>query len=405
MSTSIVYHLFGAKGYDYKKFELNTGNGIRFKIERKRNEIKCPKCHSKQIIFKGSVSRSLKAMPTGNYRSIYLDIKVHKIKCNECGSRLQEEIPILPTAKAHHTKQFEGMTCDLLKFATIKDVAEYTKMSWSTIKGIDKRRLNREKPKIQLKDLQYIAVDEIYLGKNKKYKTIVIDLASGRIIYVGDGRGHEALKEFFKKIKKYKNNLKAVAMDMSGAYYSAVTKELEGVDVIFDRFHIVKLMNEKLDKIRREYQKSLFTDNKKVIKGKRYLLLKNPDKLKEDQKEELDKLLKLNTPLTTAYILKEDLRQLWEANSWDQGKIFLDNWIQKAIASGIKQLKIMANTLTKYKEGILNYFKHRMNIGILAGKRISSARIEGVNNKIKRMLRMCYGLRDDTYLELKLRCL
>ena len=85
--------------------------------------------------------------------------------------------------------------------------------------------------------------------------------------------------------------------------------------------------------------------------------------------------------------------------------MFLDNWIQKAIVSGIKQLKTMANTLSKYKEGILNYFKHRVGFGVLAGKRVTSAMIEGVNNKIRTMLRACYGLKNDTYLELKLRCL
>ena len=94
-----------------------------------------------------------------------------------------------------------------------------------------------------------------------------------------------------------------------------------------------------------------------------------------------------------------------DCQSFDEGETFLDNWIQKAIASGIKQLKTMANTLTQYKEGVLNYFKHRIQSGALAGKRVSSARLEGINNKIKTMLRACYGLRDDDYLELKLRCL
>ena len=404
MSNTIIYHLFGAIGYDCQRFRIEAGS-MRFEIKRKSHEIQCPKCRSKEITFKGSVNQLLRAMPVGHHRNVYLDVKIHKIKCKECGSRLQEEVPIIPTAKIHHTKRFESIAWGLLEIATVQAVARHCQMSWGTVKEIDKRRLKRKKPKIRLKDLRYIAIDEIYLGKKKQYKTIVIDLISGRIIYVGAGRGAEALKKFLKKIKRYKDKLQAVAMDMSGAYYSAVTNELKGVDVIFDHFHIVKLMNEKIDKIRREYQNSLNDENKEVIKGKRYLLLKNPDNLDTDQKQQLDELLELNSPLTTAYILKEDLRQLWDCQSFDEGETFLDNWIQKAIASGIKQLKTMANTLTQYKEGVLNYFKHRIQSGALAGKRVSSARLEGINNKIKTMLRACYGLRDDDYLELKLRCL
>ena len=171
-------------------------------------------------------------MPVGHHRNVYLDVKVHKIKCKECGCRAQEEIPIIPKAKVHHTKRFESIAWDLLQFATVQDTARYCQMSWGAVKEIDKRRLKRKRPKIRLKDLRYIAVDEIYLGKIMKYKTIVIDLITGRIIYVGDGRGIEALKSFIKKMKRYKDRLQAVAMDMSGAYYSAVTTELTGVDVI-----------------------------------------------------------------------------------------------------------------------------------------------------------------------------
>ena len=125
----------------------------------------------------------------------------------------------------------------------------------------------------------------------------------------------------------------------------------------------------------------------------------NPNNLSEKQNVELDKVLKLNKPLSKAYILKEELRILWGCKDIATGEKYLNEWIEK---SKLTQMKQMAKTLTKYKKGVLNYFKHSIGHGKLAGHRLSTGPIEGMNNKIKRMLRITYGLRDEEYLRLKI---
>ena len=122
-------------------------------------------------------------------------------------------------------------------------------------------------------------------------------------------------------------------------------------------------MNERIDSIRREYQNMFDTKERKVIKGKRFLLLMNPDNMTDEQQVELKKVLELNTPLTTAYILKEELRLLWDCQDEATGKKYLNSWIERANGSEIKQMKQMAKTLTKYKQGTLNYFRHEIEDG------------------------------------------
>ena len=112
MSTSIIYHLFGVKGYDYQRFVLSKGE-IKFVIKRKQGHIRCPKCNSYDIVTRGSRIRSLRALPVGHYRNIFLDVKVYKIQCKTCGARVQEDISILPYPKAQHTKVFEYIVWDL----------------------------------------------------------------------------------------------------------------------------------------------------------------------------------------------------------------------------------------------------------------------------------------------------
>ena len=276
---------------------------------------------------------------------------------------------------------------------TILDVAELTGLCWDTVKGIVKERLARDYAHIRLKDLRRLAIDEIYLGRKKKYLTLVIDQESGRIVWVARGKGGEALQQFWRRLKASGGRIEAVAMDMSQAYASAVARHLPGALIVFDRFHVMKLMNEKLDDLRRELVRQAESQDARVaIKGTRWLLLYRRDNLPKNKARELEKALELNQPLATAYLLKEELALAWEQGSWEAMADFCCAWCEKAIASGIDQLIAMAQSLTDHAEGLLAY----------AVTQMTSGRMEGINRKIKTLLRQVYGLRDDDFLRLKL---
>jgi transposase len=224
---------------------------------------------------------------------------------------------------------------------------------------------------------------------------VVLDLKSGAVVFVGEGKGAEALTPFWKRLKCSKAKIEAVAIDMSPAYISAVSNNLSKATIVFDHFHVIKLFNEKLSDFRRKLHREA-TDvlQKGVLKGTRWLLLKNPENLKDERNESqrLEEALKLNKPLATAYYMKEDLREIWKQKTKTKAEKLLKDWAKRAQISGIGMLKKFANTLLAHRSGILAYYDFPISTGPL----------EGTNNKIKTMKRQAYGFRDKEFLKLKI---
>ena len=275
---------------------------------------------------------------------------------------------------------------------TLADVSALAGLSWDTVKDIVKQQLQHDYGRPRLKALKYLAVDEIYVGRAKKFYTLVLDLETGQIVWVGHGRGQAALGKFWRRLRLSKARVQAVAMDMSGAYWAAVLEALPKVKVVFDRFHIIKLMNEKLDVLRRDLVREAEGPLKMAIKGTRYLLLTRMDNLNDDQLPKLEKALQLNEPLSLGWYLKEELSLLWQQSSYKAMEGFLRQWCKRAIDTGIKQLGQMANTLLTHWTGVLNWWVHPLNNG----------KMEGTNNKVKTLTRQAYGYRDEDFFILKL---
>ena len=182
---------------------------------------------------------------------------------------------------------------------------------------------------------------------------------------------------------------------MSPAYRQAVERHLPRAIHVFDRFHVVKLFNEKLSVFRRElHRKAADTQQKQVLKGTRWLLLKNPENLdpQRNEQQRLEDALALNKPLATAYYMKEDLRQLWEQKTKRQARAFLDDWLARARCSKIDILYDMARTLGRHRHGLLAWYDCPISTGPL----------EGTNTKIKLMQRLAYGYRDREFFKLKI---
>ena len=275
---------------------------------------------------------------------------------------------------------------------TVSDLAALTGLSWDTVKNILKARLEKDYGHPRLKDLQRLSIDEIYLGRRQRFYTLVIDLDTGRIVWATPGRGGDTLRKFWRALRLSRAKIQAVAMDMSPAYWAAVLENLPGVAIVFDRFHITKLVNEKLDDLRRDMVREATGPMKKTVKGVRYLLLMRRENVEADKLPRLEEALKHNEPLSMGYLLKEALGLLWEQPSYARMKSFLHQWCAWATESGVRQMMQLAKTLLSHASGILAWWKHRINNG----------RMEGINNKIKTLLRQTYGLRDERYLVLRL---
>ncbi len=394
MSTSVLYHCFGVMGrgihHSHTRFE--EGRTV-FRINQDPTTFQCSRCGSRAVKKKGTVRRTWITLPIG-LRPTLIEWDVQRLRCLGCGALRQVNIPFADPDR-RYTRAFDRYVLELSRHMTMADVARHLGISWHTVKEIQKRYLQRRFLCPSLKDLKRIAIDEISIGHGHRYLTVVLDLHSGAVVFVGEGKGADALEPFWKRLKFSRARIEAVAMDMSQAYITAVRSNLPHATIVFDHFHVIKLMNEKLTELRRDlYRETTDLLQKGVLKGSRWLLLKNPENLRDDRNERarLEEALSLNKPLATAYYMKEDLRRLWSFPNKATATAHLQDWIARAEASGIRILKDLAKTLATHRTGILAYYDHRISTGPL----------EGTNNKIKTLQRQAYGFRDRAFFILRI---
>ena len=225
--------------------------------------------------------------------------------------------------------------------------------------------------------------------------TIVVDLDSGEGLYTAEGNGLACLEPFFQRLKRSGARLQAIAVDMGGAYPKAIDLwGPPGVAIVHDRYHLVAEMNDAIDRVRREEQNRLVGEGKKSIKGSRYLLLYDQEKLADlpEKKRRLDVLLAENDLLHKAWLLKEDLRLFWAQGSKMDAEKFILGWCSDARSTGNHHLSRIASTIKFHIQAIIAWHDHP----------ISSGPLEGLNNKIKVLKRTAYGYRDAAFFGLRL---
>ena len=391
MSTSLLYHGFGLVGYRYVRQSFMEGFVV-FGIEQPRERLRCSHCGSADVWSQGGVDRTFRAVPIGS-KPVLLQFKVPRVLCFECGHVRQVKLGFADPRRSY-TRAFERYALDLSRHMTIDDVARHLDVSWDIIKDIQSRSLQKRFGKPKLKNLKQIAIDEIAIGRGHRYVTVVLDLLSGAVVFVGDGKGVDSLTLFWRRLRRSHARIRAVATDMSRAYIRAVRDNLPTAVHVFDHFHVIKLFNDKLSNFRRELFREATADQRAVLKGTRWLLLKNPENL-DPQRNEWERLrdaLDLNQPLALAYYLKEDLRQIWQQPSKAAARCVLEDWLRRARATNIRMLTQFADTLEEHQEGILAYYDYPISTGPL----------EGTNTKIQLLKRQAYGYRDIEFFKLKI---
>jgi transposase len=392
MSTSLLYHGFGIRGYRYVKTEFVEGKVI-LHIKQPRERLCCPACQSRNVVLRGRSERRFRHVPIGG-KQVWIQFAVPRVGCQDCGCVRRVKVSFADLRR-RYTRAFARYVLELSRHMTIKHVAGHLGVGWDTVKEIQKMHLQRHYARPPLAHLRKLAIDEIATRKGRVYLTVVLDLESGVVVFVGDGKGADSLLPFWKRLRASRARIQAVAIDMSRAYIQAIETHLPDADLVFDRFHIVKLLNDKLTQLRRElYREAKDKLHKDVLKGTRWLLLKHPENLdaSRNEKARLQEALRINASLATAYYLKDDLRQLWAQPHRTAARNFVTSWYLRAMESGIRVLQQFARTLAGGLLGIMNWFRHPISTGPL----------EGVNNKIKTMKRQAYGFRDHEFFKLKI---
>lgn len=321
-------------------------------------------------------------------------VQVRRISCKRCGACARERIDFCPKPNVSYTKWLVKFILALRADMSITAVARLTGLHWQSIKDIEKTYLSRKYQKVRLGAVRWLGIDEVYLGRTFGYITVVRDLQSGAVLFIGKGKGGDALKPFERRIRKKAHQIEAVTIDMSNAYAAWISKVLPDAEIIYDNFHVIKLMNDNMDELRRSTMNNLKEEQKKELKGKRYLLLRNKEKLSAEAANELKKLRFQYKDLGTASMMKEYLRNIYKlADCASTARLAFERWCEKAEVSSVRCLKKMAKTIRKRMDGLLAYWKYN---------RLTNASQEGFNNKIGWLTRQAYGYRDEAFLYLKI---
>lgn len=237
-----------------------------------------------------------------------------RVRCPRCGPRL-ERLDWLERY-SRHTRRLAESVARLCAVMPVKDVASHYDLHWSTVKDIHKRYLHRTLGPPDLSGLDVIAMDEFAIQKGHRYATVIVEPCHKRVLWVGRGRKRECVRPFFKLLgDEGRARLKAVVMDMNGAYEEEVRAQCPQAEIVYDLFHVVsKYGRDVIDRVRVDEANRLRHDKpaRKAIKGTRWLLLRNKDNLKtESDRVRLSELLAANRKLLAVYILKDELKELW----------------------------------------------------------------------------------------------
>jgi transposase len=301
-------------------------------------------------------------------------------------------------AGARYTKRLAELVSALCRHLPISAVSRWTGLAWRTVKDMDRSHLRATLPALNPRDItgvRILGIDEVARAKGHDYVTVVYDLESGALLWVGDGRSAENLSVFLAALtQETAEGIQAVAIDMSAAFAKAVREQLPQAAIVHDRFHVMQLYGKAVDQIRRREFKSASPENQDIIKGTRYLLLRHRDDLSSAQQVHLDRLLDINHGLHTAYVLKEQLQALWESpkDVTDMCRRLV-TWCDLAHASGLPSLRRFARTLKQHSVGICNYARFP----------ITTARVEAGNVAIGMIRKRARGMLDTDYFKLKIR--
>jgi transposase len=324
---------------------------------------------------------------------VWLSVNYRKIKCDFCLGVRVEELSFCNACK-RLTNRLARYVYELCRLMPVDDVARHLNLNRKTVKEIDCLALEEHFGGTDYTNLQILALDEIAVKKGHLYLTVVLDYLTGRVVWVGAGRNKETLDAFFAGMsKEQKDAIEAVAMDMWEPYINRVQHHCPCAKIVFDFFHLVQAFSRVIDNIRRTEYACASIAEKPVLRGSRFLLLKNKENLTETQHAKLQDLLNLNTTLNAVYILKDQLKVIYQQTTRAAAQAALNLWC--VIAGQIKHpaIKRFIGRLRFFEYGILNHSDYP----------ISTSRLEGVNNKIKVIKRRAYGFHDPHYFALKIK--
>ncbi len=367
-------------------------------VPRKGRKAICSGCQKPRPGYDTLAVRHFEHIPFWGFLVFFLYGRP-RVDCPKCGV-VVEEIP-WANGKEHMTKSYQWFLAHWAKLLSWQEVARSFKTSWYQVFTAVKMAVKWGRERMNLDNIFSIGIDEVLWHRGHKYLTVVyqIDDHCKRLLWIGKNRHKKTLLKFFKWLGKERwYTLKFVCSDMWKPYLQAIKTIMETalqMIHIIDRFHIMSQMNKAIDKVRSQEVKTLKKKGKEpILRKSRWIFLKRPENLTEDQDQKLAQLLKQNLKTVRSYLLKEDFQRLWEYVSPYWAGKFIDRWTRKVMYSRIEPMKKIAKMIRRHKPLIMNWFK--------AKKNVSSGIVEGLNSKLKLTFKKAFGFRTYQATEIQL---
>ncbi len=379
----LYYEILGLKDpWEVEEVDLCLEqNEVTIYLNYKSKTGLCPKCGKECDLYDNRIIRKWRHLDTCQLKS-YLVASIPRVKCKEHKIK-SIDIP-WSRPNSHFTSYFELFAINLLQ-ATFNQTkaSEILRISFSQINTIMQNAVKRGLARREKEELEYIGIDEKSMKKGHKYMTVVYDLIKGKVIDLAETRKEDSAIKLLRNIKA-KNNcdgLKAVTMDMWKSYINASKEVFPMSSIVHDKFHIMKYMNEGVDKTRRREVKKLSKKKDKSLKNTKYLFLKNQENMTDKQSIRFSELNVMNLETSKAWLIKENFKEFFNIKTINRSKFFFNAWLNDVKTSGLKEMVKIADMLIRHWGGIISYITHR----------VTNSLAENINGKIQKIKTIAKG--------------
>jgi len=392
---NIVKRTLGIKDHRIVKIEDGIENMVIHLSAIRRRHLPCGACGRRaRPVDRVKTERDFLHVPFWGI-AVFLRYRPWRVNCPDCGLR-REALP-WADGKERITKQLALTIAIWAKILAVDVVASMFGVHWNTVYGAVKKVVTYGLEHRVIGSVLYIGVDEISRRKGHRYLTQVYDLGEKRLLWSGKDRKEETLREFFRLYgDQLRGTVTGVCCDMWKPYITVIREYLPDAVLVFDRFHLMRHLLEAVDDVRKQEARELKKTNPDLLKGAKYVFLKNPENLTDRQRERMRHLEKLNLRVNRAYLLKEEFKHLFTYRSQAYAEKFLKRWTRRVMYSRLKPLKKFVKMVRRHWDGILAWVRVP----------ISNGAVEGMNNNAKAISHRSRGFSSvDTFSTMLMHCM
>ena len=376
--------------------------GVDFNAEKKRFDIylnfpkgtkfTCPSCGTHHCNIHDTRDKEWRHLDIFQYPT-YLHVRVPRIECGQCKGIIQVNVP-WAREYSSFTLLFESMVVLMAQDMQVSHVAKRVNENDTRIWRIIKHYIKKALKKLDFSNITTICVDETSERKGHKYITLFANKVTGYVLYVCKGKDASTVGNFFTELLSHHGNPSKITQaccDMSPAFISGITEYFVNAHIIFDKFHVMQLVNKAVDEVRRIDQVK-----NALLKKTRYIWLKNPENLTEKQTKLLASLRTMELKTARAYQMKLNLQHFWSIPDRETAEVYLKKWYFWLTHSKLEPMIDVAKTIKKHWNGIMNYIDFKITNGLM----------EGLNSIVQTLKRSARGYRntDNFILMIYLRC-